>query len=112
MKEFLILYTCIHGSKGSVKLTRIVRSSSGSQTLSSTVRVPGELYETLRQIRLSLESEYQSAAPTVQDMVSIALKRFISDWENPNEQNQLLGELLEHRKIARSNMGKRGLDDS
>jgi hypothetical protein len=85
---------------------------SGNQTLSSTVRVPGELYEALRQIRLSLESQYQSAAPTVQDMVSIALKRFINDWENSDKKTQLLDELLEHRKLARSNMGKRRIDDS
>ncbi|HAG82058.1 MAG TPA: hypothetical protein DCL61_13035 [Cyanobacteria bacterium UBA12227] len=80
--------------------------------MSSTVRVPGELYEGLRQIRLSLESEYQSAAPTVQDMISLALKRFINDWENPDTQSQLLGELLEHRRLARSNMGKRRIDGS
>lgn len=85
---------------------------SSDQTLSSTVRVPANLYETLREIRLSLESQYQSAAPTVQDMVSVALRRFIKDWENPDEQNQLLDELLEHRKIARSNMGKRIVDGS
>lgn len=87
-------------------------SLSGNPTLSSTVRVPGELYETLRQIRLSLESEHQSAAPTVQDMISVALKRFINDWENPDTQSQLLGELLEHRRVARSNMGKKRIDGS
>ncbi len=75
--------------------------------MSSTVRVPDELYTALRQIRLSLESEHQSAAPTVQDMISVALKRFITDWENNDKQNQLLDELLEHRRVARSNMGKR-----
>ncbi|NER19820.1 MAG: hypothetical protein F6J96_03490 [Symploca sp. SIO1C2] len=89
-----------------------MRTNSCNQTLSSTVRVPGELYETLRHIRLSLESKHQSAAPSVQDMISVALKRFINDWENPNEQSQLLGELLEHRRVARSNMGKRRIDGS
>jgi hypothetical protein len=89
-----------------------VRPLSGNPTLSSTVRVPGELYETLRQIRLSLERERESAAPTVQDMVSVALKRFINDWENPEKQSQLLGELLQHRRIARSNMGKRRTDST
>ena len=69
-----------------------------------------ELYEALRQIRLSLESEHQSAAPTVQDMISVALKRFINDWENADTQSQLLSELLEHRRVARSNMGKRHSD--
>jgi hypothetical protein len=80
--------------------------------LSSTVRVPEDLYETLREIRLSLEGQYQSAAPTVQDMVSVALTRFISDWKNSDEQNRLLSELLEHRRIARSNMGKKKIDGS
>ena len=89
-----------------------MRYPSGNLTLSSTVRVPRELYETLREIRLSLESQYQSAAPTVQDMISVALKRFINDWENPDKQSQLLGELLEHRTVARSHMGKKIIDDS
>ncbi len=89
-----------------------MRPPSGNQILSSTVRVPGELYETLRQIRLSLERERESAAPTVQDMVSVALKRFINDWENSDKQSHLLDELLEHRRVARSNMGKRKIDDS
>lgn len=89
-----------------------MRPPLSNQILSSTVRVPGELYEALRQIRLSLESKHQSAAPSVQDMVSVALKRFINDWENPDKQSQLLGELLEHRKVARSNMGKRRIDGS
>lgn len=80
--------------------------------MSSTVRVPRELYETLRDLRLPLESQYQSAAPTVQDMVSVALKRFINDWENPDERSQLLSELLQQRKIARSNMGKKRVDGS
>ena len=89
-----------------------MRYPSGNLTLSSTVRVPRELYETLREIRLSLESQYHSAAPTVQDMISVALKRFINDWENPDKQSQLLGELLEHRRVARSNMGKKRIDGS
>lgn len=80
--------------------------------MSSTVRVPADLYEALRQIRLELESQYQSAAPSVQDMISVALRRFIDDWNNSEEQNQLLKELLEHREIARSNMGKRRIDGS
>lgn len=89
-----------------------VKSLSNNQTLPSTVRVPENLYETLRQIHLSLESKHQSAAPTVQDMVSIALKRFINEWNNSDEQNQLLNELLEQRRIARSNMGRRKVDGS
>lgn len=71
----------------------------------STVRVPDDLYETLREIRLPLEQQYQSAAPTTQDMVNVALKQFIKDWENPDKQPELLSELLEHRKLSRKRMG-------
>lgn len=73
----------------------------------STVRVPDDLYETLREIRLPLEQQFQSAAPTTQDMVNVALKRFIKDWEEPDKQSELLAELLEHRKLARTKMGRR-----
>lgn len=73
----------------------------------STVRVPDDIYQNLREIKLSLESQCYAAAPTVQDMVSVALKKFIDDWNQPEKQNQLLEELLEHRKAARSRMGKR-----
>ena len=75
--------------------------------MSSTVRVPTDLYESLRQIRLSLESEYQSAAPTVQDLVSVALQRFVSDWDDLEQKEKILEELLKNRQVARSKMGKR-----
>lgn len=73
----------------------------------STVRVPVELYEDLRQIRLSLESQYHGAGPTMQDLVSVAMKRFILDWKNPDIKSVLLTELLESRKVARSRMGNK-----
>lgn len=73
----------------------------------STVRVPDDLYETLREIRLPLEQQYQSAAPTIQDMVNVALKRFVKDWEEPDNQAELLSELLEQRKVSRTKMGRR-----
>ncbi len=71
------------------------------------VRVPADLYEMLREIKISLESQYQSAGPTMQDLATIALKRLISQWQNPDEQAEILTELLEQRKLARSRMGKR-----
>ena len=73
----------------------------------STVRVPDDLYETLREIRLPLEQQYQSAAPTIQDMVNVALKRFVKDWEEPDNQAELLSELLEQRKVSRTKMGRK-----
>ena len=80
--------------------------------MSSTVRVPPEIYQNLREIKISLDSEYYSAAPTVQDLVTIAIKRLITDWQNTEKQTQLLEELLEHRTKARSRMGKRAKDSS
>ena len=74
--------------------------------LSSNIRIPSEIYESLRQIRLSLESEYQSAAPTMQDLATVAFRHFIDDWNDPKKQEYLLAELLENRKTARTNMGK------
>ncbi len=73
----------------------------------STVRVPDDIYETLREIRLLLESQYQSATPTTQDMVNVALKQFIQNWQSSDKQPQILSELLEHRKLARKRMGSR-----
>ena len=70
------------------------------------MRVPVELYEDLRQIRLSLESQYHGAAPTMQDLVSVALRHFILDWKNLENQQQLVEELLLNRREARSRMGK------
>jgi len=74
--------------------------------LPSTVRVPVDLYEDLRQIQLSLESEYHGAAPTIQDLVSVALRHFLLDWHNLEKQSRLLEELLLNRQEARSRMGK------
>ena len=76
----------------------------------STVRVPDDIYQNLREIKVSLESERYEAAPTVQDLISVALKRFLDDWNEPEKHDQLLEELLEHRKAARSRMGKRKSD--
>ena len=80
--------------------------------MSSTVRIPPEIYQNLREIKISLDSEYYSAAPSVQDLVTVAIKRLITDWQNTQKQPQLLEELLEHRQKARSRMGKRNKDSS
>ena len=80
----------------------------GSQTLPSTVRVPDDIYETLRQIKIELESQHKSSAPTMQDLVSVALERFIKDLEDPEIEKKLIPILLEHRKVARSRMGRKG----
>ncbi|MBC6435794.1 hypothetical protein FM036_41885 [Nostoc sp. HG1] len=59
----------------------------------------------LQQIKFSLDPQYMKAAPSIQDMVNVALKRFIEDWEHSDSQTQLLNELIEQRQIARSRMG-------
>lgn len=69
--------------------------------------MPDELYDKLYQIKASLESEYQSDAPTLQDLVSVAIEKFCEEWDDPNLQAELLEELLESRREARSRMGKR-----
>jgi hypothetical protein len=73
---------------------------------SSNVRIPRELYETLRQIRLSLESQYQAGSPTIQDMVNVAIKRFIQNLENPEIRAELLTEMMEQRSLSRKKMGR------
>ncbi|MBE9206107.1 hypothetical protein IQ244_06180 [Nostoc sp. LEGE 06077] len=53
-----------------------------------------------------------SDAPSLQDIVNVALKRLISDWQDDEKQNLLRNELLEQRRAARSNMGRRKSEDS
>ncbi len=80
---------------------------NGNGPLPSTVRVPDEIYEALRGIRLPLEQQYQSAAPTTQDIVNVALRQFIKNWENPDKRSELLKELLEQRSLSRKKMGRK-----
>jgi hypothetical protein len=74
--------------------------------LPQPVRVPDNIYAILQEIKFSLDPQYLKGSPSIQDMVNVALKRFIEDWEHPDTQEQLLAELLEQREIARSRMGK------
>jgi hypothetical protein len=76
-------------------------------TLSQQVRVPSDLYIGLRRIKHSLDPTHYSASPSVQDMVTVALRRFLKDWENLDNQEEILGELLEQRRIARTKMGEK-----
>lgn len=77
----------------------------------STVRVPTDLYDTLREIRVSLERQHLAAAPTMQDLVTVALRRFLRDWDHSDERSQILGELLKNREDSRSRMGRKKSDD-
>ncbi len=72
------------------------------------VRIPDEIFSELYKIRESLiDPQYISDAPTYQDMVNVALKRLISDWQqNLNARSHITEQLLEQRQIARSRMGR------
>ncbi len=78
-------------------------------------RIPDEIYGELYRIKHSFEQSLAphqiSDAPSLQDMVNVALKRLIRDWQNPELQNSLNDELLEQRRVARSNMGRRKSED-
>lgn len=110
----------MHGSKLDVKrniIFAMYRSSTKALTpdkkplKDKTVRVPDEIYEVLREIKLSLENKYQSAAPTVQDLITVALIRFVDQWRVSGMQDEILAELLSQRRIARSKMGNRKQKD-
>jgi len=108
----------MHGGKGFIEKIKFGCLSQLTIILPSTprlpeksIRVPEDLYETMREIKLSLESQYQSAAPSIQDLVTIALKRFMTSWGESGEQPKLLAELLNQRKIARSRMGRKEAND-
>ncbi len=100
------MYTCFHGSKGYWQRLKSLRCQL-SLTLPSNIRVPSELYEKLRDISTSLVGEYQSAAPSIQDVASVALKRFLEEWASGSGEtrNAILAELLESRRQSRARMG-------
>jgi len=108
------MHSCVHGSNDDQKLIKIwldlifiVKSP-----LSRNIRLPDELYNKLYQIKVSLQDQYQSDAPSLQDLVSVAIEKLCDEWEDPNLQAELLEELLESRREARSRMGKRKSDSS
>ena len=74
---------------------------------SSTVRVPSELYNALRSVKLSLERDYHGAAPTIQDLINVSIHRFFDDWDDPQKKSSILSELLKNRENARARMGKK-----
>lgn len=79
-------------------------------------RIPDEIYAELYKIKQSfdqsLTSSQSSEAPSYQDILNVALTRLISDWQDPQKQKLLRDELLEQRRVARSNMGRKKADGS
>lgn len=71
----------------------------------SIIRVPDDIYQTIRQIRITLEGKYESNTPSFQDFANVALERLLSEWENPRKREQILDELLNRRSLARARMG-------
>jgi hypothetical protein len=61
----------------------------------------------LRRIKHSLDPMHHSASPSVQDMVTVAFRRFLKDWDNLDKQEEILEEILEQRRIARTKMGQK-----
>jgi hypothetical protein len=71
------------------------------------VRIPDEIFSELYKIRESLvDPQYISDAPTYQDMVNVAIKRLISDWQKLDARAHINEQLFEQRQIARSKMGR------
>jgi hypothetical protein len=69
-------------------------------------RIPDDLHQQLQVIRAELLGELGSEAPALQDMVNVALTRFIESWQTV-ERQEILKALLESREKARSRMGQR-----
>ncbi len=69
-------------------------------------RIPDDLHQQLQIIRAELIPEFGSEAPVLQDMVNIAIVRFIESWQSA-ERQEILEALLESREKARSRMGHR-----
>lgn len=93
-----------------------MRYVAAVKPLPHQARIPDEIYAQLYTIRHSCEQmlapNRTSDAPTLQDLVNVALKRLIRDWQDENQQNLLHEELLEQRRTARSNMGRRKSEDT
>ncbi len=69
-------------------------------------RIPDDLHQQLQVIRAELLRELGSEAPVLQDMVNVAVTRFIESWQTA-ERQAILEALLESREKARSRMGQR-----
>lgn len=69
-------------------------------------RIPDDLHQQLQMIRAELLRELGSEAPALQDMVNVAITRFIESWQTVESQ-EILKALLESREKARSRMGQR-----
>jgi hypothetical protein len=108
MYEASSLHTSIHGSKfvcHTIKIQRLIYSSVF--TLPQQVRVASELYTEIQRMKHSLDPVHHSASPSVQDIVTVALRRFLQDWDNAEKQSELLNDLLAQRKVARASMGRK-----
>jgi hypothetical protein len=72
----------------------------------ASTRIPDDLSQKLQIIRAELINEFGSEAPVVQDMVNVAIIRFLESLQTP-ERQLILEALLDSREKARSRMGHR-----
>jgi hypothetical protein len=72
----------------------------------ASTRIPDDLSQKLQIIRAELINEFGSDAPVVQDMVNVAIIRFLESLQTP-ERQLILEALLDSREKARSRMGHR-----
>lgn len=79
-------------------------------------RIPDEIYAELHKVKQSFEQSFApnqtSDVPSLQDMVNVALKRLIRDWQDPQQKKVLSNELLKQRNVSRSKMGRKKADES
>ncbi|MGL5874207.1 MAG: hypothetical protein ACRC2R_17870 [Xenococcaceae cyanobacterium] len=61
----------------------------------------------LRKIKICLQKKHGKQGPTMQDIVDVALYRFICDWEDPCKKEQLRIQLLGSRAMSLARMGKK-----
>jgi hypothetical protein len=72
----------------------------------ASTRIPDDLSQKLQIIRAELINEFGSEAPVIQDMVNVAIIRFLESLQTPERQS-ILEALLDSREKARSRMGHR-----
>lgn len=71
----------------------------------STARIPDDMERDLRSLKIRLELNHGKAAPSIQDLVSVALKRLLRDL-NSEDSQEVEQELLQHRQQMLEKMGR------
>jgi hypothetical protein len=72
----------------------------------ASTRIPDDLSQKLQITRAELINEFGSEAPVIQDMINVAIIRFLESLQT-SERQSILEALLDSREKARSRMGHR-----